>query len=123
MENQRDHFALRKQDNEFLRNRLNVTRDDYAKSVESLLRIAMDDTSGSKAAAQVLLSVYNGNRYPMNLMDLSLLDLKYLESAVIVMLGRALLSEEPHNVIENGRERFFALEKAWPNLRLQSPQQ
>jgi hypothetical protein len=45
MENQRDHFALRKQDNEFLRNRLNVTRDDYAKSVESLLRIAMDDTA------------------------------------------------------------------------------
>lgn len=59
----------------------------------------------------------------MNLTDLSLLDLKYLESAFIVICGRVLLWEEPHNVIGNRGERFLALEKVWPNLRVQTPKQ
>jgi hypothetical protein len=58
----------------------------------------------------------------MNLMDLSLLDLKYLESAVIVMLGRALLSG--NHIMSSRRERaFFCNLKSLANLRLQSPQQ
>lgn len=39
----------------FLHSQLTVTESDYRASVLALVRLAQDDTSGSRAAAQVLL--------------------------------------------------------------------
>jgi hypothetical protein len=116
MSDARSRIAERLQENEFLRRRLTVTREDYREAVESLLPIALADTSGSRAAAQVLLSTYNGHNYHMDITDLCVLDLAYVEKALIVMRGRTLLSIEPHSLIENGSERFLQLEDAWPGL-------
>lgn len=116
MSDARSRIAERLQENEFLRRRLTVTREDYREAVESLLPIALADTSGSRAAAQVLLSTYNGHNYHMDITDLCVLDLAYVEKALIVMRGRTLLSIEPHSLIENGSERFLQLENAWPGL-------
>jgi len=126
MNDARSRIAERLQESEFLRGRLTVTREDYRDAVESLLPIALADTSGSRAAAQVLLSTYNGRNYHMDLTDLCVLDLEYVEKALIVMRGRTILSIEPHSLVENGSERFLQLENAWPGLhtnrRYQKPE-
>lgn len=42
-------------------------------------------TSGARAAAGVLLGLYNGGRFPMDLTDLRVLDNNHLRAAMLVM--------------------------------------
>lgn len=111
-----ERFLARMQETEFLRQRLIVTERDYSDSISSLLSVAQGDTSGSRAAAQVLLSTYNGNNFHMNLTDLCVLDLKYVEQALIVLRGRVMLCIEPQQMIEDGKAKFSRLEKQWEHL-------
>lgn len=99
-------------DEAFLRSRLAVSLADYVDAVESLVPVALGDTGGSRAAAQLLLSIYNGYNYHMDLADLCVLDLPLLEKAFIPLRGRAILAMEPHSIIENGTMRFIELEEA-----------
>jgi hypothetical protein len=46
-------------------------------------------TSGARAAAGVLLSLYNGQRFQLDLTDLRVLDCKHLRAALQVMEGDA----------------------------------
>ncbi|WP_338455088.1 hypothetical protein [uncultured Alteromonas sp.] len=111
-----ERFLAMMQETEFLRQKLTVTKHDYSEAVSSLLTIAFGDTSGSRAAAQVLLSTYNGNSYHMDLTDLCVLDLKYVEQALIVMRGRVMLSIEPQQMIDDGQAKFSCLEDHWKHL-------
>lgn len=111
-----ERFLARMQETEFLRQKLTVTERDYSESISSLLSVAQGDTSGSRAAAQVLLSTYNGNNFHMNLTDLCVLDLKYVEQALIVLRGRVMLCIEPQQMIEDGKAKFSRLEKQWKHL-------
>lgn len=113
-----DSFMQQLQEDEFLKQRLAVTEKDYSEAVEELLNLALRDTSGSRVAAQVLLSCYNGHNYHMDLTDLCCLDYSYLERALIVIRGRVVLSKEPHDMIKNGSARFDALEAEWPHLHV-----
>lgn len=40
-----------------------VKRERYRLAVETLVKAAQNDTSGSRAAAQVLLSAFNGEAF------------------------------------------------------------
>lgn len=111
-----ERILARMQETEFLRQKLTVTERDYSEAVSSLLNVALGDTSGSRAAAQVLLSTYNGNNYHMDLTDLCVLDLKYVEQSLIVLRGRVMLCSEPHQMIEGGKAKFALLEKQWEQL-------
>tara|TARA_A200000159_G_scaffold147384_1_gene154405 strand:+ start:2958 stop:3332 length:375 start_codon:yes stop_codon:yes gene_type:complete len=111
-----ERILARMQETEFLRQKLTVTERDYSEAVSSLLNVALGDTSGSRAAAQVLLSTYNGNNYHMDLTDLCVLDLKYVEQSLIVLRGRVMLCSEPHQMIEDGKAKFERLEKQWEHL-------
>ena len=93
-----------------------VTLSDYAEAVKHLVKLARGDTSGSRVAAQVLLSLYNGSNWHMDLTDLCNLDYQYLLSALIAIRGRVTVHEEPHNVIENGSAIFNDLEEQWQHL-------
>lgn len=98
--------------------RLPVMFDDYANAVEHLMALAEHDTGGSHAAAQVLLGLYNGNTWPVDLTDVACnLDSDHRQSAIVAIMGRGKLMREPHNVIENGQERFYALAEQWAHLR------
>lgn len=46
-------------------------------------------TSGARAAAGVLLGLYNGSRFPMNLTDLRVLDTEHLRAALEVITADA----------------------------------
>ncbi len=111
-----ERFFAMMEETEFLRQKLTVTERDYSEAVSSLIDLAMDDTSASRAAAQILLSTYNGNSYHMDLTDLCVLDLKYVEQALIVLRGRVMLSKEPQEMIDYGQTKFSELERQWEHL-------
>ncbi len=108
------------QEQEFLRQQVMVTDIDYSGAVNSLVKLAQNDTSGSRVAAQVLLSLYNGHNWHVDLTDLCLLDLRNLLSALIVIRGRVMLSKEPHDVIDNGTDLFRQLEEQWQHLHVRN---
>ena len=97
----------------FLHSQLTVTESDYRDSVLALVRLAQDDTSGSRAAAQVLLSLYNGNEWHMDLTDLGVLDLRNLQHALIVIRGRIVLGKGVEAAPENGDQVFRELCERW----------
>ena len=112
----RASFVEQMREQEFSRSQVAVTADDYTKSVLILAKVAQGDTSGSRAAAQVLLSLYDGSNWNMNLTDLCVLDFGLFAQALIAIRGRVTVFEEPHNVIENGSQIFANLEKQWQHL-------
>lgn len=106
------------QEEEFLRSQLSVTEADYRDAVQRLVTVAQTDTSNARAAAQVLLSLYNGYEYHVDLTDLGLLDYTNLQAALIAIRGRVFVSKEPHEVIENGKRIFAALTDEWSHLHV-----
>lgn len=111
-----ERILARMQETEFLRQKLSVTERDYSEAVSFPIDLAMDDTSASRAAAQILLSTYNGKSYHMDLTDLCVLDLKYVEQALIVLRGRVMHSKEPQEMIDYGQTKFSELERQWEHL-------
>tara|TARA_R110002072_G_scaffold303138_1_gene495415 strand:+ start:26981 stop:27481 length:501 start_codon:yes stop_codon:yes gene_type:complete len=102
------------------RNRIAAT-GPYKDAVKHLSEIALtQDGSGAYAAAQVLLSSYNGSNYQLNITDLCNLDDINFKCAQAVIAGRVHTQEEPHNIIENGSSIFQKLEEKWSNLRVKN---
>lgn len=110
--------ALRAQ--EEARQRLAVTLPDYALAVKTLLPVALNDTSGGRVAANLLLSLYDADTYPLPLADLGILDLDLLEHALLALRGRILLGKEPHELVVNGQAQFTQLVALWPHLQARS---
>ncbi len=69
------------------------------------------DTSGARACAGVLLGLYNGRRFPMNLIDLRCLDPDLTQHALLVIQADAMRCEyEVHEWLNRlaGRNDFGA---------------
>lgn len=107
--------ALRAQ--EECRQRLSVTLPDYQQAVRTLLPVALTDTSGGRVAANLLLSLYDSDTYPLPLADLAVLDLDLLEHALIALRGRVLLGKEPHELLADGSALFTRLTQRWTQLQ------
>lgn len=97
---------------------LPVTREQYAEAVRYLARIARQETSGGRAAAQVLLSAYNGYAFHLDVTDLCLLTGRELAAAITVLHGRADLRREPHECLKNGDAVFQQLWSLWEGLQV-----
>lgn len=95
-----------------------LTRDDYTDAVSLLVSLAEKDCGGSRVAAQVLLSAYNGDNWHLDVTDLCNLGGAYYRAAIIVIRCRVELSCEPHRVIDNGSFIFDQLEKDWQLLHV-----
>lgn len=120
MNNPNEVFFAALQEEQFLRSQLSVTEVDYEEAVLILVDIAQTDTGGAMVAAQVLLSLYNGSNWHVDLTDLAGLDYKILSAALIAIRGRIFVAEEPHNVIANGKQIFSNLEKQWQHLHVKN---
>jgi hypothetical protein len=90
-----------------------LTLDDYAGAVRMLVKLAQKDCGGSRAAAQVLLSTYNGDNWHCDLTDLCNLDAGNYRAAIIVIRGRVELNCEPQRLIDDGNAVFAELEQEW----------
>ena len=100
-----------------------IPLDEYITGVETLVPLAQSDTGGSRVAAQVLLSAYNGEAFQLNIVDLGLLDKKYYQAALAVIRGRTEHRAEPHTLIFDGETIFPALWKQWKGYHVQSRSQ
>jgi len=92
--------------------------ESYIGAIKRLLPLAQSDTSGSRAAAQVLLSAYNGDNWQLDITDLCVLDDDYYQAALLVMHYRRALSEEPHTLITNGDQLFSELQQQWKRYHI-----
>lgn len=91
-----------------------ITTEQYAKSVAALFALAMSNGgSSTAAAAQVLLSTYNGSHWHVDLTDLCSLDPEHFKHALNVIRGRVELSTEPHSVVVDGKKHFRVLWNRW----------
>jgi hypothetical protein len=99
---------------------LKISIDEYAAAVELLSGLAQQDTSGSRAAAQVLLSAYNGEEWQLDITDLGVLSSDYYAAALAVIRGRTELMIEPHTLIENGEATFHRLWDLWQTFHVKN---
>ncbi len=90
----------------------------YRDAIEALLPVAMTDTSGGRAAAQLLLSAYNGNEFHLDVTDLGNLDPVLFDAAIDVIKLRTLANMEPHELIPYGNLRFLDVWKCWESLHV-----
>ncbi|MGI9278223.1 MAG: DUF7673 family protein [Endozoicomonas sp.] len=82
------------------------------KVVQPLVDLAFTDTGAAEAAAQVLLSCYDGSRYHLCVRDLCLLDDKHYQAALLVIRLRIEKGIEPHELFDD-TELFSKLCKRW----------
>jgi hypothetical protein len=96
-----------------------VTINDYAEAVATLVTLAQDSTGGSRIAAQVVLSAYNGDSFQLDVAGLcGMLDDKHFQAALTVFVGRKHLGKEPHQLLKDGDKIFSALCKQWERLHV-----
>lgn len=88
----------------------------YADAVRLLLEVAYTGTSSGRAAAQVLLSAYNGDEWQLDITDLCVLDQKHYAAAISVIRGRREMRVEPHQLIEDGSSHFSRIWDKWHHL-------
>lgn len=96
-----------------------TTPEEYSKAIATLVSIAQQDFGGSRAAAQVLLSAYNGSAFQLDVTDLCILDCENFEAAMTVIRGRKELMREPHQMIPNGDLLFSNLWDQWICLHVE----
>lgn len=91
---------------------------EYREATLQLFDVAMHNTSGGHAAAQVLLSVMNGGAYHMNLNDLNSLDANNFVAAISVMWWRQFLRISPSDFLTGAQvER---LDEMWKSLLIEN---
>ena len=95
-----------------------VSRDNYTKATLALCQLALGDTSGSRTAAQMLLSAYNGKNWQLDITDLCNLDPTNFQHAMVFITCRAKLYTEPHTLLKNGDELFGRLHNHWYQLHI-----
>lgn len=99
---------------EQLRSQLQVSLEQYRQAITELLTLANMRCGSSVCAAYVLLSLYDGDNWKVDLADVCCrLDGHYFSQVLIAMRGRGLLLKEPHSVVQNGSQRFKALSEEW----------
>ena len=110
-------LTLAKEDNS--QQNLRVTPEEYGAAVNTLAKIALTETSGGRAAAQVLLSAWNGYVWQLDIPDLCYLDYGLLEQALIVIRGRVMLMKEPQEVIPEGNAVMKRIAVQWRHLNVE----
>lgn len=95
-----------------------VTKEAYAEAVVQLLNTTqMSGTSGARACARLLLSLYNSSEWHFDMSEMGLLDYENYVPAVIAIRGREELMIEPHQLVENGDDIFSALWSRFERFR------
>lgn len=93
-----------------------VVDQEYRQAVLKLLPLAQDCTGGSKPAAMVLLSAYNGDSFTVSVQDLCNLDESNFAAAMEVIFRRCRTYRSPQDVIENGPAIFEELAEQWAHM-------
>ncbi len=82
-------------------------------ALRRLLPIARRDTGQSRRVAAILLSLYNGHRFPLDMTNLRSLDYEIMEDCLAVIRMDSNAYQEVHNYFENGSQIFEQLAEDW----------
>lgn len=93
--------------------RMKADRTAGEAALRRLLPIAMGDTGQSGRVASILLGLYNGHRFPVNLTNLRSLDDAIFEDVIAVLRMDANAYQEVHLYFENGARIFEKLADDW----------
>jgi len=88
----------------------------FAAAVSKLARLAVTDSAGGVAAAEVLLSLRNGHAWPASLTSLRSFDHHNLDAAVEAIRYSAQNNTDPRTVIDNGDQIFDRIALAHPMI-------
>lgn len=91
-----------------------ISFQQYKKAVLWFLQRAALDPTKCGIYGQVLLSVYNSQRFPLNILKLCVLDKSNYQCALVIIRGRAELRIEPDTLIADGSAIFEQLATQWP---------
>ena len=97
-----------------------IDKETYSQAVSKLVKLAQGDTGGSRVAAQVLLSAYNGEDWQLNIVDLCVLDKTNYQAALEVIRGRVELYIEPHTLLKDGDRIFEELWQRWERYHVKN---
>jgi hypothetical protein len=97
-----------------------ITKEQYAAAVIEFIKLARQDTSGARVAAQVLLSAYNGDAFQLDVSSLCNLDSNNHKLAMTIIKGRYDTHCEPHDLIKNGSQIFGELWDQWIRLHVET---
>jgi uncharacterized protein YoaH (UPF0181 family) len=97
-----------------------ISKEEYQKAVELLTALAQTGTSGGRAAAQVVLSAYNGSDWQLDVTDLCVLDPESYLAALNVIRGRVELRIEPHRLIPDGDQVFSRIWDRWKRYNIEN---
>lgn len=97
-----------------------ISKEEYQKAVVLLTALAQTDTSGGRAAAQAVLSAYNGSDWQLDVTDLCVLDPENYQAALSVIRGRVELGIEPHRLIPDGDQVFGRIWDRWARYHLEN---
>ena len=89
---------------------------EYGKSISALMKLARGDTGGSRVAAEVVLSAYNGMYFQLSVPALCRLDDDNYRHAMTVIHGRKATFREPQGFIKNGDDQFSDLWDQWEKV-------
>ena len=96
---------------------LSTERQEYADAIEHLMETGLTtDGSGGRVCAGVFLSLYNSYAFPLNVIDLKLLDDDNWRHAIAAIKGRRRAQCEPHMQIADGERRVVELKEKWAEL-------
>lgn len=93
-----------------------VTREQskiYHDALQVLIPTAMQDTGGSYVCAQVLLGMYNGGCFHLDITDLRRLDSRHMHAAFVAIQCSVVLQYDPHHFIPDGKTVFHRLWDQW----------
>lgn len=82
-------------------------------ALRRLLPIAQRFTGQGERVARILLGLYNGARFPLNLLNLRSLDHEILNDVLAVLRMDANAYQEVHQYFDNGGDVFEQLAKDW----------
>ena len=93
----------------------NIKRDREAgeAALRRLLPIAQGDTGQSSRVAAILLGLYNGHRFPLDLTNLRSLDYPILDDVMAVLRMDANAYQEVHCYFDHGGLVFEKLADDW----------
>lgn len=96
-----------------LHSRIKADRVAGEAALRRLLPIAQRDTGQSARVARVLLGLYNGHRFPLDLTSLRSLDYEILDDVLAVLRMDANARQEVHCYFEHGGLVFEKLADDW----------
>jgi hypothetical protein len=106
---------------EIIHSRIKNDRSAGADALVRLLPIAQGDCGQSRKVAAVLLGLYNGYRFPLDLTNLRGLDYEIMEDVMAVLRMDANAYKEVHRYFEHGGQIFERLADDWNMNKSDNP--